>query len=111
MIRSLAIVGVSAACEQEARQLRVMCDAGDTIDGALELGRLVVGGIKPGVRAGPRVQQGRRRAQEALSARGVKSQVTRETEMREWIPSIRPTWSGSSTEIERQKSVYAGVVC
>jgi hypothetical protein len=68
--------GVRAACEQESRQLGVVRDACGAIDGALKLGRVVVGGMKTGVRAGPRVQQGSRRAQEALGARGGEAQIT-----------------------------------
>jgi hypothetical protein len=76
VVWGLAVIGIRAASEQKSRQLRVVRDARGAIDGTLKLRRVVVGGMKAGVRTGPRVQQGSRCAQEALGARGGEAQVT-----------------------------------
>src|SRR5262249_57282961 len=94
VVGGLAVVGICAAPKQEARQLGVLRDAGRAVNGAFELGRVVVGGMKTGVRACTRVKQGDGRAQETLGARGVEAQVARETEVRQRVPSVRPTGGG-----------------
>ena len=89
VVGRLLVIRIRAALEQQAREIRMVGDSGGAIDRALPLGTghvIVLGPARIRTRAG--VQQDRCRADEALGARGVESQVSREAERGERIPVV-----------------------
>ena len=67
VIRSLPVIRIGAAFEQQACQLCVMSNSGSPIDRALPLSfRLVVGFVPAGVRVGARIEQCLRRAHKTI---------------------------------------------
>ncbi len=90
VIRSLPVVRIRAALEQQASQLRVVRHSGGPIDGALKLRLgLVVLLVEPCVRAGAGIQQRLCRAHETIRSRAIEPEIFRKTEMRERVPIVR----------------------
>ena len=90
VIDRLFVVGIGAALEQQTRQLRVMRHAGRAVEHALPFRRRLMPGFEKsgrGARAG--VEQRPGRAQERIRSCRIETQVLREAEMGEGIPSVR----------------------
>ena len=91
VIGHLAVVGVRAAVDQQARQLRVVGHGGRAVQHALPGAIGLVALLVPaGIGTGAGVEQGRRRADEAFRPRALEPQVSGEAEMGERIPAA---WS------------------
>jgi hypothetical protein len=111
MIGRFVIVWVGAALEQEACELRVVCNPRRAVERAFpHRSRLVVLFIEPRLRACAGVEQSLRRTDERVGPLGLEPQVVGETKMRERIPTARASLRRRTLGIGREKPAHRLVV-
>ena len=102
VVRSLAVVGVGSAGEQEAGEIGVVGYGGGTVHDALELrwlAGIVIGLVPTGVGACPGVEERLGGANESRRAGGVEAEIAREAEVCEGVPAVRATFCGGARGI------------
>ena len=110
VIHSLAVVRVRSSLEQQASQLCVVSDSGRTVEGALELRRLMVVRIEAGVRARSGVEQRLRRPHEAVRPCAVEPEISRETEVGQRIPTAGASLRRGVPRIKREEPAHGRIV-
>ena len=111
VVGHLAVVGVGAAFEQQARQRRVVRHARGTVERTLEhRGRRVPRLVEAGVCRRTGVEQPRRRADERAGPGTIDTQVAREAQVRERVPAAGPAAHGGRRGICRQACGDGAVV-
>ena len=90
MIGDLAIIGIGAAVQQEACQLRMMGNTGRAVESAFERGiGLMIIVIETGVGIGSGVEEGGGRSDKAVGSGAIEPEIFRETKMCESVPTAR----------------------
>src|SRR5437764_748067 len=91
MVRSLFVVGIGAALEQQTRESGMLRDSRCTVDRGFE--------HRPGIRmidhfdpasigAGTGIEQSASSADKRVGARAVEPEISREAQMSEWVPTV-----------------------
>ena len=105
------VIGIGAALEQQARQLRVVRDAGGAVQRALPLGvRPMIHLVPSGIGARTGVEQRRGGPYEAGRAGAIEPQVARETEVGERVPSAGPSRDRGVSAVKLEQTAHGRVV-